>query len=125
MRKVLEEDPDMRDRLGAKQFLVHVGLPGQPLDVRIAADADEALPAPVVRVPHLLHDHQDPEHPAVRLREGLAGLGEGAGIAGLEKLCHRGRGQAPAGPSVVDALAGGRRLNGISFIHERQPPKLP
>ena len=47
VRRVLEEDPHVRHRLGAHQLLVHVGLPGQPLHVRVAADADEAL-APLV-----------------------------------------------------------------------------
>ena len=34
MRHVLEEDLDVRQRIGAHQFLVHIGLPRQPLGLQ-------------------------------------------------------------------------------------------
>src|SRR5262245_59268737 len=55
MGDVLEEDPDMRQRPGAHQRLVHVGVPGQSLHVAVAADRDKALAALVAGVPVALH----------------------------------------------------------------------
>ena len=65
MCQILEEDPDVGGRLRADQFLVHVGFPGQALHVRVAADLDELLAALVVRVPVVLHDAENEEHPAM------------------------------------------------------------
>jgi len=46
----------MRRRFGVDQRLVHVGLPGEGLDVFVAADADEAFATFVVGVPEALHE---------------------------------------------------------------------
>src|SRR4051812_17641456 len=60
MRKVLEEDSHVRDRFGPHQFLVHIGVPCQLLDVAIATNGHETLAAAIVGIPVPLHDAKNP-----------------------------------------------------------------
>lgn len=45
MRCVFEEDFDVCERLFVHQFLVHIGLPGEVLDIFVVAHVDETLAA--------------------------------------------------------------------------------
>ena len=62
---------------------------------------------------------EDPEHPAVRLHEALAGRGQRAGVAGGEEGVDGLGGELAAEHGVVDALARGRRddAGGVAGQH--------
>src|SRR5271166_165152 len=99
----------MRNRIGAFKFLMHIGLPCQPLHVGIAADADEALAALVVLIPEMLHDPEDPEDAAMFLHEASTGFREFLGVARDDKLMHGLSHITAAEHRVIDAFAGRRR----------------
>lgn len=52
--EIFKEHSDVRHRTLANELLVHVRLPGEALDIRIAAHFDESLSALVVHVPETL-----------------------------------------------------------------------
>ena len=93
---VLSEDAQMRDRARADQPLVHIGLPGQFLDMRVGAHRDEALAPLVVAIPEILHQPQDPEDAAVRAHEAAARIAQRARVAGGAELLRRLGGQLAA-----------------------------
>lgn len=55
MSQIFKEDADVRARPRANEALVQICLEGQPLNVRIAADADKALAAAIADIPEALH----------------------------------------------------------------------
>jgi hypothetical protein len=67
--QIFEEDTHVRCRLCAHEFLVHVGLPSELLDILVPADVDEALAAIVIAIPEVLHHTENPEHGSVGLHE--------------------------------------------------------
>ena len=105
MGDVAEEDAHMGHGIPARDCLVHVGIPGQLLHIRIAADLHEALASLVGLVPEGLHDPENEEHAAMRLHEALARLGELPRLAGAQEAIDRFRCQPPAEHGVVDAFA--------------------
>ena len=116
----------MGERPGADQPLVHVGLPGELLDIAIGAHRHEALAPAVAGVPHRLHDPEDPEHPAMQAQEIAAGPAQHRGIAGGEEGARGLRRDPPAGHGIVDPLARGRRDDpGGVAGHQQVAPVVP
>src|SRR6056297_2568607 len=72
MGEVLQADLEMRHRARADEFLVHVGLEGQALEVDVVAQRDEPLAALVRSIIGILHRGQYPEHGLVLGHEKFA-----------------------------------------------------
>ena len=83
VRKVFDENFDMRDWLGPHEFFVHVRLPGERLNVLVGAHTDKALAALIVAVPKVLHHAKHPEYGAMRCHEAFARRRECPRVAGL------------------------------------------
>ena len=108
MSKILEKDPHVRHRIATRQYLVHIRLPGQPLDVMIA----QMLTNRSRRLSLLYQKYcmiPNPEDPPVGLHELLARQSQCAHIAACESLLRRVSRQSSAEHRVVNPLAGRRR----------------
>jgi hypothetical protein len=81
MGGVLEENPQMRHGIPARQLFVHVRLKGKPLHVFVFANFDKFLSTFIILVPKILHHAQNPKHFAVLFHEALAAFFEALGIA--------------------------------------------
>ena len=92
MAQILEEHADLRRALALGHAFVHVGIPGQPLHIGIAADVDEFFASLVGRIPEPLHDAEHEETPCrVRFMKTFSGkCAQGfACIATRQKIAGR------------------------------------
>ena len=113
MGDILHENAQVSGRLFADQFLVHVGFPSQPLHVRVCTHRDEALAPPVVAVPEMLQQPQNPEDLAMRFHEAFARIRQTARIAGAQAFRDSiGR---PTGVSIYDLPETIRSLRQAGF----------
>ena len=72
MGDILDADLQMRQGAGRDQFIVHIGLKRQLLNINIMAQTDKAFAAFVGFVIGVLHAAQHLEHGAMFLDEQLA-----------------------------------------------------
>src|SRR6056297_3053984 len=109
--RILEADLQMRHGPCLHEFLVHIRLEGQFLNIDIVTQGHEPFPARVALVIGVLHLAKNAEHCLVLFHEQAAGEGQicyPSGFQGRRTGCC---GHTSANHCIIDAFTAGRRHN--------------